>query len=179
MVHHTRRVRILQPPQEAPCRGVKPRQEKISVKFLTSELVAQRKLNLANRAYDGKIALGGAKCKVCDATIQSVKDMAVEGIGNINLEDNRLPFIYGSTFKDGKVLIEVMLTSNVAEDQRSVAEDVPALGHKSRSVGIDERRTVEEVVGAVGDKGAVGLFRAAAIGGRGVKRAMVGSQEGL
>jgi hypothetical protein len=65
----------------------------------TSELVAQRQLNLANRAYNVKATTpGNAKGTVCKGAVTRAKNMAVKSVWNINLKYNGLPFVYGGAF---------------------------------------------------------------------------------
>lgn len=83
----------------------------------TSELVAQRQLNLANRAYNVIATTpGNAKGTISDVPVTRAKNMAVESVWNVNLKDDGLIFMYGCAFQDRKVLVEVALTSNVAQD---------------------------------------------------------------
>jgi hypothetical protein len=64
-----------------------------------SELVAQRQLNFANRAYNVIATTpGNAKGTVCEAAVTRAKNMAVKSVWNINLKNKRLLFIYGCAF---------------------------------------------------------------------------------
>ena len=171
IVHHPAKAEVLGDGLKKLLPTRRPRQEEVFfvAVCLPSEFVPQRELYLASRAHDSKVPFGGTEITVRNAAIKRAKNVAIKGIWYINLKNDGLMLEYGCPFQYGKVFVEVALTSDIAQNQWSVAKNVPALGDKSRSIGIHERSTVEEVVRALRSEGPVGIFSAATIGNRGVE----------
>ena len=114
----------------------------------SSEVVSQSELNLPNGTDDTKLSLRSTECLVAEEAVQSSKDVTVESIWNVYFEDDGLIFEDGRAFLNREIFVEVCLTSDVAEDKRSVSVNVSALSDKARGIRIHERRAVEEVVRA-------------------------------
>ncbi len=68
-----------------------------------------------------------AKSTAEDIAVNSTEYMAVEGVWNVQLENQALPFGNVGTFQDGKIFIDVTWTANIAQCHRQVAEYISSL----------------------------------------------------
>src|SRR5882762_4068218 len=95
-------------------------------------------------------------------------------------------FVDRRAFQDRKVLVVVIRTSDVSEDQGCASIYVSASSNQRRRIGIDERRAVEEIVRGHWTVCSVRVFSATArlgvgngrglIRNRRLKRTVIGSQ---
>src|SRR6266850_1372480 len=113
-----------------------------------SELIPQGDLNLPSCIeYAVASAARHTKCAAARIAVDSSKDMAIEGVGNIQFEDEALAFGDASALYDRKVLVDVAGTSDIAERHREVSEDIALLGNQARGrVRVQESRAIEEIV---------------------------------
>src|SRR4029077_12166626 len=118
MVHHPVKPEVLGDGLKKLLPTRKPRQEEVFfvALCLPSELIPQRELYLASWAHDSEVPLGFAKCATCYVTVKRIENMAVERIWYIRLKDDGLMLRYGCPLQDGKVFVEVGLTSNIAQN---------------------------------------------------------------
>ncbi len=72
--------------------------------------------------------------------------MPVESVRYVHFEDNCLIFVEGRSFLNRKVLVEIALAADVAQDQRSISVNVSTLRYQVRGIRIKEGSAIEVVV---------------------------------
>ena len=96
-----------------------------------SELVPQGDLKLPSRIeYAVVSAAGHTKRAAGGIAVDSTKHMAIEGVGNVQFEDDALAFGDVSAFYDREVLVDVARAANIAERHRQISEDIALLGNQ-------------------------------------------------
>src|SRR5262249_49513979 len=106
-------------------------------------LVAQCKLNLP-RAVDHSMTTPAwhPEVLISRPPVNPPKDMPVEGIGDIRLEQDILPFSNASSFDDGKILILISRTSPPGDNSRKVSKDITSSSCQRRSARVDKRTAI-------------------------------------
>ena len=129
--------------------------------FHTSELIAQRELDLPSSVDHPVGTLGYTKRVGPDKTIQSSEDVPIESIRNVNLQAQGVTLRERKAFDDGQVLTVVVSTADIAERQRQISKAVSLRCDEAGSVLVEKRSTIEVIVRRVqGSEGPIVLFLA-------------------
>ena len=128
--------------------------------MLESELVPQSYLYLAWRVDRESIALKHAESGVVksDVAVEGSENMPIEGIGDIDFEQEEVRFRDRCAFGDGEVLAEIVLTSDISDGEWQIAKQIAALGNQAVDVLIEKCGAVEVVVAGHGGKRPIGVF---------------------
>ena len=138
---------------------IRPRTRQISLRLRTceprsaelrankrSELVSQGQLQGPLR-IDG--AATGAECAVCYSRVGSCEGMAIERVGEFYLENKHVRFKDRSAFDEGKIFVEIRLTSDCSGYSRQISEQPwTGLAIFGREVLVEKGSAVEIRIGA-------------------------------